>query len=48
MWGGGRLTVGAYRAPPNPPTAKFATQDDAHVRAGAQIKFLYYPLRTLE
>ena len=42
-----RLTdlSGAYSPPPsNPPAAKFASQGDAHMRAYAQIKFLYYPL----
>ena len=29
---------------PNPPATKFLPQDDAHLRADVQIKFLYYPL----
>ena len=35
---------GPRAPPPNPPAAKFASQDDAHVRTNAQIKFLYHPL----
>ena len=34
--------------PPKPPSSsKIVSQGDAHVRTDAQIKFLYYPLRTL-
>ena len=33
-----------FNPAPRPPAAKFASQDDAHVRIDAQIKFLYYPL----
>ena len=28
--------------------AKFTSQDDVHVRTDAQIKFLYYPLKTYQ
>ena len=41
-----RLTAELTAPPtPNPPAAKFASQD-AQVRTNAQIKFLYYPLVT--
>ena len=32
------------KCPPPSPTAKFASQGDAHMRTDPQIKFLYYPL----
>ena len=42
-WQGGEgLTVETYRL--NTPAAKFIPQGDAHMRADAQIKFLYYSL----
>ena len=31
---------------PKPPSAKFTSQSDAHMRTNAKIKFLYYPLMT--
>ena len=45
MGGGVRLQRG-LTAPPNPPTAKFASQGDAHMRTNAQTKCLYYPLKS--
>ena len=31
---------------PKPPSAKFTSQSDAHMRTNAKIKFLHYPLMT--
>ena len=41
---GGSLQWGLTAPLSNPPAAKFASQDNVHVRTDAQIKFLYYPL----
>ena len=36
--------IGGWDCKPPPPTAKSASQGDAHMRTDPQIKFLYYPL----
>ena len=50
-WGGGvgglQWGLTAPPLPTKPPSAKFASQGNAHVRTDAQIQFLYYPLYTV-
>ena len=42
--GGGGVCGPPPPTTPPPPAAKFASQDDAHMRTNTQIKFWYYPL----